>query len=198
MLELVGFVIAIGRNGLGILGYYTQESNLFLLIATGIYLYYLLAKKEVPSWAARLKYIATCLVAVTFIVVVLVLAPMCLPNVKYAVYVIVGGANFFHHLTCPVLAIVSFFACEVELIPTTRDAVIAMMPTLLYAIVTTTLNAAKVIVGPYPFLHVYEQPVIVSVLWFIIIPGGGFLFAYLVSKVKKKISKKKSLSVESK
>ena len=45
------------------------------------------------------------------------------------------------------------------------------------------LNIAKLYVGPYPFLHVYEQPVYMSVFWILAIIGGNVLIARLVQMV---------------
>ena len=45
-------------------------------------------------------------------------------------------------------------------------------------------------VGPYPFLHVYEQPVWASVLWFIAIPGGAYLIALLLRFGRRRCAKK--------
>ena len=45
------------------------------------------------------------------------------------------------------------------------------------------LNIAKLYVGPYPFLHVYEQPVYMTVFWIFAIIGGNVLIARLVQMV---------------
>ena len=194
VMEVMGFVIAIRNNGIKILGFYTQESNLILLIATIFYLASMfgndmLENVKVKKWVAMFKYVGVCLVAVTFAVVVFAFVPMCIPYGGKAVYdVLFGGANFCHHFGCPIFALVSYLFFENDFIPDVKSALIAMVPTLLYAIVATTLNILKIIEGPYPFLYVYEQPVFVSVLWFIGIPLGGFLFAWLVGLIKKKLN----------
>ena len=187
--EIAGFVVAIAFNGFAIMGYYTQESNFVLLVATAIYLYFRIFKGEIPKWVLKLKYVATGLVSVTFVVVVLVLIPMVMPYGAWAsIYMIFGGANLVHHLTCPILSVITFLLFEKEYVPGKADNFIAMLPTLLYAIVTTSLNVAKVIRGPYPFLYVYEQPVWMSVMWFIVIPGGGYLLALILRVWKKALS----------
>ena len=43
--------------------------------------------------------------------------------------------------------------------------------TLLYGITLILLNVLKVVVGPYPFLMVYNQTVWMSILWCVIILG---------------------------
>lgn len=190
LLELAGLIIAIVFNGITIMGYYTQESNVVMMIAAFVYAYYCLIKKEMPRWAATFKYVATCLVTVTFIVVVFVFVPMCLPNKEYALSMVFKGANFFHHFTCPIFAVVTYMFIDKDSAPTMKDSLTAMLPTLLYAIVSTGLNVLKVVEGPYPFLYVYKQPVWASVMWFFAIPLGGFLFALLIRFIKIKIASK--------
>lgn len=191
ILEVAGMIIAIGNNGIGILGYYTQESNLLLLITTIIYL---LAKDrlgdDIPYWIKAMKFVSTCLVTVTFAVVTFCFIPMCVPSMGWiggAKAMLIDGANFSHHLICPLLALVVYMGFENDLKPGKKECLIATLPTLLYAVVATALNIAKVVRGPYPFLYVYEQPVIVSVIWFIAIPLGGWLFAKLIAYIKRKI-----------
>ena len=58
-----------------------------------------------------------------------------------------------------------------------RAAIYAMLPTLLYGTITMLLNILRKLNGPYPFLHVYEQPVYMSIIWFIAIIGGSYLIA---------------------
>ena len=41
--------------------------------------------------------------------------------------------------------------------------------TLLYGIIALILNAARVLDGPYFFLRIYETPISVVVMWFLII-----------------------------
>ena len=58
-----------------------------------------------------------------------------------------------------------------------------MATTIVYAIPVLILNIAKLYVGPYPFLHVYEQPVYMSVFWILAILGGNVVIARLVQMV---------------
>ena len=196
ILELMGFVVAIGNNGWSLMGYYTQESNLVLLAAGLAYLIGHLRKMHgnIPYGISLLKFIATALTTVTFLVVVFCFVPMCYPNREAMVGIVFGEANLYHHFVCPLIGAISYLFFEQDYVPTKRDAFYAMLPTLCYAIVTTSLNVARVIQGPYPFLYVYEQPVWASVLWFVAIPGGGYLFARLFARIKRRftISSQKS------
>lgn len=185
--EIMGFYDGISKYGLILLGFYTQQSNLVLLISCILYAVALLKAtddKPVKKGIQTLHFIGISLVAVTFIVVILLLIPMSGFDVKR----MYSGSSFYHHLLCPVLAFISYLIFEKEDVPTKKDAFIAMLPTLFYAIVTTSLNVAKVIVGPYPFLHVYEQPVWMSVMFFITIPLGGYGIAVLLRWIKNKVN----------
>ena len=60
ILEIIGFILAFSSFGLGVLKYYTQDSNLLLLIACSVFCYYLIKEREdnkfkTPKWAKMLK-----------------------------------------------------------------------------------------------------------------------------------------------
>ena len=67
-----------------------------------------------------------------------------------------------------------------------KDILGALVFTILYTIVFLILNLAKVIEGPYPFLLVYENSVLVTIIWFIVIEGGAVLLAKLLEIAKQK------------
>lgn len=54
---------------------------------------------------------------------------------------------------------------------------IALAPTLAYALAAILLNLCRIIEGPYPFLMVYAQPWYASVMWCIVILGIAGLLA---------------------
>lgn len=186
LLELIGFVITFIKNGPKTMLYYTQDSNLILLVACGLYLFYVLRKKEVPEAVKTFKFIATCMVTLTFFVVVTILAPM-----THSMVLFYRGSNFEHHVICPILAVVVFLVFEEDILPTGRDLWYSLIPTLIYAVVFVILNFAKVVDGPYPFLRVYRQPWYMSVMWFILIPGAALGFAALLRVIKLKTASKR-------
>lgn len=190
ILEIIGLIIALSNHGLIIFGFYTQQSNVVLMFASLFYLLSYFSKKKKPSHPVLLlKYISTCLVAVTFTVVLFCFVPIEIPEMGLAgafYNMMLKDANFAAHFLCPVLAVISYLGFENEYKPSFKDTLYATIPTLLYAIVSTTLNVAKVIEGPYPFLYVYKQPVIVSVFWCVAILGGAWGFACFVRFLKNK------------
>ncbi|HPF53799.1 MAG TPA: hypothetical protein PLM48_04040 [Clostridia bacterium] len=66
-----------------------------------------------------------------------------------------------------------------------------MTPTLLYAIVIIILNIAKLLVGPYPFLHIYEQPWYMSIVWIAVILGMATLLAWLLWLLNRAVGKRR-------
>ena len=80
IMEIIAFAICYQKDGLSCFQYYTQDSNLFLMVTSFIFLIYetinLKTKEEIPHWVSILKYSATTCVTTTFLVVVTVLAPI--------------------------------------------------------------------------------------------------------------------------
>ncbi len=157
------------------------------MLGCAAYAFLLKRAEEIPEWVILLKYIATSLISVTFVVAMTVLVPMAAPAGKAAMlHMACGGANLYHHLLCPVLAISSFLFLEPGKQLGIRENIFAAVPTLCYAIVTVLLNAFYVIHGPYPFLYVHEQSVGMSVMWFIVILSAGYLFAFVIRLISRK------------
>lgn len=177
--EVIGFIYAIIDMHKALFLYYTQDSNLFLLIATCFYLYFLIKtqrnKMKIPPWITSLKYGAVVSVSVTFIIVITVLAPAS-ENGYY--FMLLDRSMLFHHTICPILAILSFIFLERHDLKHHKQVIRSLLFTLIYAIIILYLNIAKIIVGPYPFLHVYQQPIWLSILWVFIIFFGTYVIAY--------------------
>ena len=92
----------------------------------------------------------------------------------------------YTHTLCPLIA---FFAFEI-FAPKKfgwRDVWMATGLTLVYGVVIVVLNILRVIEGPYPFLMVYKQPVVMSVVWIAVIVGGAYAVAWglIVRKLRK-------------
>ena len=187
-LELVAAIISSVELSLGQFQYYTQDSNYFAMIVSAVFLVVALRgglDKPLPDWVLLLRYIATCLLSVTFLVVVFILCP---PYGLYGYRVgLFSGAQTFEHLLCPVLSFVSLFLFE-ETPKLKYASLFALVPTLVYAAVVIPLNAAKVLRGPYPFLYIYEQPWWQSAIYAVVILSGSYLAAFglLVALKKRK------------
>ena len=190
VMELVGLLVTSLEIGWSQFRYYTQNSNYFALIVSAAFLIVACRPvnrgKPTPGWLAIGRFIATCLLTVTFAVIVLILSPPYgWAGFRFTLFT---GANIFFHLLCPVLSFVSFFLFEER--PRGRSAVpLAVVPTAIYAAVSVSLNIAKVWHGPYAFLYVYEQPVWQSALYAVIILGGAGLSAFLLNFFKGKVDR---------
>lgn len=183
VLEVIGAVLSFQNHGTGMFRFYTEDSNLFALLACGIYVVgaacALHDGREAPKkWIKCVKYLATCCLAVTFVVVICVLAPLY--GMQSLAPMLFSGSMLYHHFLCPVLAILSFVLLETEPPLKLRVSLLALVPTLLYAAVAIVLNLVGKLHGPYPFLYVYEQPAYMSVLWCLIILGVAYLLAWLL------------------
>lgn len=191
-LEALALVVSFFEfGGLSFLINYTQESNILLAVScafTARGVRRILAGRAdcVPLRVRTLKYVSVCCTTITFLVV---LTPVVLgmdgmtggsangDTAGAVSRVFLQNSGVFMHLICPLLALVSLFAFErSDTPPLPFTAVLwAAFPTVLYAAVTTCLNAARVLYGPYFFQHVYEQSLSKSVMWCSLIVGGSIL-----------------------
>lgn len=167
--------------------YYTQLSNLFLLVTSIMNIVYAIKvltgkRKSIPRIVNVLSYSAICTTTVTLLVVLFVLSWM----VGDLVWILTSGSMIFTHTLCPILAIVMFIFFAPERLKKS-DALLALMPTIAYAIVAMIMNIARLWYGPYPFLLVYEQPIWASIAWsFGILMGAyGIARALLIPNLKK-------------
>ncbi|MCR5322225.1 MAG: hypothetical protein K6E85_02925 [Lachnospiraceae bacterium] len=201
ILGIIGCAMEINVGGWRIIRFYTFDSNLIGTIASGIMFLFLLAafiheSDTIPKWIIMLKYIATCLLSVTFLVVVFVLAPMSASHYnslgKALAALLFGNAMVYQHFLCPVISIITALFFDPPLNPSEKlinkkptagiAAFIAVIFTTIYAIVTIILNAIGLLDGPYPFLKVREQPIWMSCLWVIIILGLAYFIAWILAK----------------
>ena len=182
ILEIIGLVLSFKEIGKSAIMYYTQLSNIFLLIASILYLVFLDEKRRFVS---IIKYSATVSVIITFLVVLFILGPTYDFNYNWLLF---GKANIFYHLLCPILGFISFTFYEQHNIGGAKDYFYSMLFTLIHSVVMITLNIANVVDGPYLFLRVTHNSIIESLLWIVIIIGGAFVLTYLLSKLKNKVS----------
>lgn len=187
----------------GMLIYYTCNSNLLGALACGIlvifYIRMLRTGEKLPGWAVILKYLAVCCLTITCLVTVFILTPtMAIDASLYdldvtqmslgasAKMMFLGNVTLYHHLLDPLLAFFSFMWFEPLPCSAKKSLGFALIPTTIYAVVSITLNILRVWHGPYPFLYVYEQPLLMSFVWFIVVFGGAALISYLIAKIRNK------------
>ena len=72
ILEIIGFVLVFKEMGITSLEYYTEDSNLLLLLSSIILLTYISKNNELPSWFKSFRYIAIVSTTLTLIIVLTV------------------------------------------------------------------------------------------------------------------------------
>ncbi|MBR6134340.1 hypothetical protein IKQ38_02575 [Candidatus Saccharibacteria bacterium] len=168
ILEIVSIVIRLNvRQALGI-EYYTMDSNILSLIISSILAYYLIKGGKISKWVSVAKYVAVCMLAVTILVTVFILSPM----IENGFYIFMfTDQMLYNHTLCPILSLVSFLLLEKHNL-IKKDIWWPIGATLLYAFVLIILNLCRVVDGPYPFLQVYNQSLIATFGWAVLILGG--------------------------
>ncbi len=187
--EIEAVIVRVVTNG-GRFGieYYTQDSNLLMLFASAIMSFFIVRKmvngKAIPRWASILKLTAVTALLLTFLIVVTVLAPLYGVPYGYKLMLLMG-AMYYTHLICPLLSLLCFLVFE-EHHFVKRDALWAQVYTVIYAIILTILNIARVVDGPYPFLQVYRHPVWETMLWAVGILLGTYWMSRLLCRIRRR------------
>lgn len=187
IMELFAFLVCYKESGFACFKYYTQDSNLFLMFTSLLYVISLLiSDKKIPHFVSLLKYAATTSVVITFLTVVTILAPVM---GGYRA-MLLDGTMLIHHLICPIFAFVTFVFFEKHNLNGLKDALISMIFTCLYGIIAVTLNVLKIMDGPYPFLKVYNQTILISIFWLILMMGSSYLITVLIGNLNHAYNKK--------
>lgn len=186
---IAGVALSAQAQGLEVFDAYTENSNIFNLITVSIYLLYLIGflpikTKQGIKFIKQIRYISTCCLTLTFIIVLFVLAPMEGLNGYKTMFF--SGAMLFNHLLTPLLSFYSFVFMEKEPILEKKNSLYALIPTLIYAVITVTLNAIGVLDGPYPFLCVRDQSIMVSIIWILIIFSVNYALSVLILYLNRK------------
>jgi len=168
------------------LEFYTIDSNILLLISSCIFVYYTLHNKKIPKWLHTLKYMTTTCVSITLLVVIFILTPMYGFNFYLTLF---SGVLLFHHTVCPLLGIITFLKYDNLKIYNKKEVKNALSFTFIYAIILIILNILKVVKGPYPFLMVRSQSIIMSIIWFVVIIGFAYLIAIFLKNIHTNINK---------
>ena len=180
ILEIIGFILVFNELGIASLEYYTEDSNLLLLISSSIFLIFLLKNKELPSWFKSLRFTAIVSTTLTLIIVLTVLSWTTDLGLYHLLF---GGSMLYHHTLCPILAIFSFSIEKYDEL----NVIHGLYFTIIYAIIMISLNILKIVEGPYPFLLIYNQPVIHSVIWTIVILAITYAIALILKKGNEKV-----------
>ena len=155
ILEMIGLTISIRRRKWGILAYYTQLSNLTALFSAAAFLL-------LGSRAAGLRYLATCMLVMTFLVTLFVLVPMGGGFRK----LMLSGNGLYHHTLCPLLSTASWLLWET---PHRCPWGVPVAVTVVYGLIMLYLNGTGRYDGPYPFFRVRHQSRAATVGWILVL-----------------------------
>ena len=168
LLELMGLRISIGRRRGKIFAYYTQISNLTALCSSAAFL-------MLGESAAWLRYLSSCMLAMTFLITAFVLVPMG-GGMKR---LMVSGNGLYHHTLCPVLSVLSYSLWE----PHAGVWFLPVAVTFAYGVIMLVMNAKERFDGPYPFFRVRHQSAGATVLWMAALTGLITLIAYAFIRI---------------
>ncbi|MBR3225576.1 MAG: hypothetical protein IKF78_09655 [Atopobiaceae bacterium] len=169
VLETGALIVRFSNSDLSMFQYYTQCSNLLAAIA-GVVCLAANAGKVNAAHAHVLKFCACATQLMTFVVVVFVLVPMINSTGQNGFqYLFLTGVMPVTHLLGPALTILSYLLYEREPLPRLRECILALTPTLTYALVAYTCNYFRVFEGPYPFFLVWNMPFWQTSLWFVVL-----------------------------
>ncbi|MDD4291126.1 MAG: hypothetical protein PHX51_02650 [Clostridia bacterium] len=193
LFEIIAFIMSFRASGWEALTYYTQDSNLLALFSCAIFTVFAaqtLKGKPLPQWVFMLRYMATCMLAVTFIVVIFVLIPMF--GFDQALFLLFGDSMLFMHTLCPIISVLSFVLLEPQPRCRRSQIFVALIPSGMYAVIVIILNITRTMHGPYPFLYIYEQSAFMSVVWFVVIFAITALLSLALWAGNRKLASKKA------
>lgn len=132
---------ALGSVNVDAFKFFTTESNIFVAITAAIMLVYNLKRIKntdlvIPKWVEVLKYAGATSVALTFVTVVVFLAPtMSIATGHNMFFPLFAGNVFFLHFSTPVIAMISVMFFERGHEFTLKDSILAVIPMFIYSIV---------------------------------------------------------------
>ena len=85
------------------------------------------------------------------------------------------------HTICPILSFISYVFYEEG----SKNKYLGLIFTIIYSVILIVLNLLDLIVGPYPFLEVKKQSILMVSTWGLIILGGSYLIGVLIYKLNK-------------
>ena len=178
LLTLIGTSMAYRSFGLGLVKYYTVDSNLLCLVSSVLYVLFLLIRKSqqgIPFAVAVLRFLASTCLVITFTVTVAYLAPIriMVPEgtfLENLIILMTQGSMLYQHLLCPVISFISFCFFEGDRRLNRKKTIwYAVVTTFAYGIVLIILNVLHKADGPYPFLKVTENPLVYTAIIIIIL-----------------------------
>lgn len=177
-------------NGVWMLRFYTQSSNVLAMfvcmICAACEIVCLVRGCALPGWTQLLRYVSTCCLMVTMIVAACILVPMD-PASSFRSFML-EGALLYTHTLCP---LVMLAGCMIHggAHLTAAHAALAVVPTIVYGVITLIMNAKKIYTGPYFFFRIDRQPWHTTVMWMAVIVVGNFVVSWLLTILQNLLHK---------
>ncbi|MBQ2956923.1 MAG: hypothetical protein IJE08_10725 [Clostridia bacterium] len=189
------------ESGTRMFRYYTHDSNLLALLvcvfcaAAGL-IALARGKTAMPRALKSLRLLAACGLMITFSVTAFVNIPIesggSLQRYFHEVESnMLRGNLLYLHTLCPLLLFFSFVFLEKGRPLPRTHALLILPPTVLYGAITLYKNISHAYGGPYPFFHVYEQPVYMTALWMLLILLGAWLISLGLLELNRLLSRNK-------
>ena len=176
--------------GFSALKYYTVLSNIFMTVVSGIAAVYgiLITSgkvKEMPATLYCIKLAATTCVTLTFLIVMIYLAPFN-PDGFFSMFT---NSNLLYHFVVPILAFTVFVIYEKTEIIKYRYTFISVIPTLVYGIIYSVVALSHVSDGEfipeYDWYSFFYGGTFFAIGIYIIILGISYLSAFVLWKLNK-------------
>lgn len=174
----------VNNKGWSTLKWFTTDSNLiagiFCLVYAIYRIRYMINGAKIPDGVYLMRYVATCVLGMTFFIVLLILAPWDRDYKRNFFY----DDLLYHHFLCPLLTMISYLIFGQLPYKDMIATFVGAAPIFLYGFVSMILNVARVMEGPYPFLLVYKNGFWKSIMWMAIILTFGFSMSLIFAMVK--------------
>lgn len=190
VLEIITICLVVKTNKLKALLYYTDLSNAFALVVSGVMVVcgvVALCKNspQLPKWIVELRFVSAVMLVITFSIVICFLAPWF--GVKGYKLFLFEGSMLLSHTICPLFSTISLFTVERGMIEKIKSTTYVLYPTLGYGLTVLTLNILGVVVGPYPFFMVNHFHWAIITIWCV----GVLVWCYLMSLLIWMVARKR-------
>ena len=175
VLEVLAFGYTILNSHKIQVEYYTNDSNIIALVSSLLFIILYRKKKE---FVKDLRFLSTIILTITFLVVIFILSPMY--NFNYKLLMFTDTFLVFHTI-CPILSFISYVFFEEG----SKHKYLGLIFTIVYALILITLNILDLVVGPYPFLEVKKQSLLMVGTCGILILIGSYLVGLTIYKLNK-------------
>ncbi len=176
-------VLRSSDGGRKVLLSYSHFASFFALLASSSAVFGLVeemrGRRRQVRYAIRLfRFTSISSLLLVFFVVIFILVPM--NGFSDAGEILFSSTHFLEYIVCPLLSFLSFWILNEYAGFRRREAFLALLPTVFYAVLMGILNCLNIIYGPYFFFCVHDQSIAMTIFWFVTINGAAFVIPNLL------------------